>query len=953
MTEEQGTSQPLRAWLLLMQLDGGLRCISLADGKDSWTTGHPGGQLSYCGSRRSSETERWMWAHRPPRAACRGCKNVSGLNCSELQVGKDHVDACVDALDVGWEGSGIDCCLVSLPHGDNASAPPLKWCLLTDEWYGDGGTVGLPVDDVLECWKTCSCPTHRPVDLQQRQTSYMELDLFTGKVLSSLGTEADHAMLETVESSANTESGLRLAVQRTDNSRTLVFPLQSMPSRTDAESVTGDLCRSWYAVTSSVEFNVLCMSVDDSPCEPLLDARRDVFCIEQTLAMDGVTASLCNAGNAGGFMEMQLSISSPVVSAHIVWLQQHSIATGDGGAASQVSCEEIPVVNSTGHPRTHIRAGWLQQHKEHKNVLSGFLDGKRRVFFVDSITGTGETVPRVGSQLLPATSANSPTSWRTDDDDDDEAYLLFNRDDSGEAYPTSPSGVSSNALVLRAQTASFTSDNGGSLMPVRSGTSFFDENYEVIALLGRGASGAVLLTRHRVTSLFYAVKVLLVRDNFTEEEAIQEVRLHALLQNKYLVRYYACWSEAVTPCRVEQLASIGLCDAKEAKGMCAISGLQRIGWMGDQGGAINNNLLLAAPQHGNTGVYLAGDDSMESTQAASPLSSVGAMNDEYANSSSETSSSSTRSSETILGARVVFLQMEYCQTTLAHRLGSRTVIDRVENIIIALQMFDGLRYIHRCGCLHRDVKPTNIFLDYRFQMVATDDTSDDADDDDDDDDINNDYENGGGARDGSGATEWTVPGLTTVKYAPSSSAFELLETNASVGSLALHLRRLSDAKEEPKRRKAIRRVRAWLKRRLVQVRVGDFGLAKPLSDQRVDVAGYFNRSAINTVGAGSPLYSSPEQLEGNLCTAASDAYASGVVLAEMYLQPKTVSERLHELRRVREGVFPDAALLSQYPELWVVRGLTRQDPKSRMPLRDASRVLAKTADKLLLSFLLK
>ncbi|KAG5473143.1 hypothetical protein CUR178_03061 [Leishmania enriettii] len=735
-------------------------------------------------------------------------------------------------------------------------------------------------------------------------------------------------------------------------------------------------------------------------------------------------------------------------------------------------------------------------------------------------------------------------------------------------------------------------------------TSFLDENFEPLMLLGRGVSGAVLLVRHRVTGVFYAIKVLVARDYESERDILQEMRVHAMLENRYVVRYHTCWSEVISATRAQQLAFIGVCHPHEANLRCRTllespsslsspevarrrgrSGTWHSGPTSDKDIPSGSKLRCApgAWHHlmlpSCTSMYLVGGDSTSGTPSpkaaqvrsrprlrsngwgtaiadkfavdftdegggevlgdsvrrrhgvasdrirysrtgmASPskvrsqcsprpltlspsspsvcdthaplashrvrrrpfIASVvssgsssaasggifginvegagdseeeetlsmwdNAQGGDDTSSSSESSGDSEGSSSsrrqrgrTIIGKRVVFMQMELCQGTLAQYLASRASIRRVENLIIIIQVVAGLRYLHRRGILHRDLKPTNVFMDYRCQYdkaICQTNSSDTSGVDD------------GAEHDDATTSSWVFLASPTSQCSdeacapPSPSALALCRRHSSTPTRELqpsccgpsmpcaprrtsiapagmqslfratHSSRTSGweagttkslleslpswnndraaldfVRHTPHRvatemlqerllrrppppvsrqrassrgdlvegktasstesvslvrgsdsRHFLHRLANWLLHRFVQVRLGDFGLAKFLYQQELCVDGFVSLNGVNTIGVGSPLYASPEQLQGNRCTPASDAFSVGVVLAEMYLQPKTIAERLTVLREVREGVYRDAVLLDQFPELKLVRRLAVTEPERRMTLAAAHRAL--------------
>ncbi|CBZ28835.1 putative protein kinase [Leishmania mexicana MHOM/GT/2001/U1103] len=739
--------------------------------------------------------------------------------------------------------------------------------------------------------------------------------------------------------------------------------------------------------------------------------------------------------------------------------------------------------------------------------------------------------------------------------------------------------------------------------------SFFDESFEPLMLLGRGVGGAVLLARHRVTGVFYAIKVLVARDYETERDILQEVRIHAMLENRYLVRYHTCWSEVISPARAQQLAFIGVCHPYEANlGGCRrfssasssspattrqnarggtphsptnpdgdtlrrsqsrtaaggwhhliLPSLSRMMLVGSsstsetvtpektpmqsrprlRGGDLRRRIVdecaddstdddgdavLVAQVVKRRGT--AGDGFRHSGADISPSTKIGSQLSRRPLTFSSTSSasawgtrapltshrlrkqlrttsvlisgpssaasdgvsgttvqdgadnegedfesiwddaqgcdsgrsecsgdgygSSQRPEEnTIIGTRVVFLQMELCQGTLAQYLASRTSIDRVENLIIAVQIVAGLRYLHHRGILHRDVKPTNVFMNYRCQyhkevyQTNSSSTSGVDDSSEDEDGTGSFWRFPGSAAsqcvastagNGDGKNDGCVPSpssaLTLCRRHPSSCPPEIPSSGGSpsvscaprrssivplgmqelfraASSLSpgwktematasldnlpswdgeraaldfvmhpphrmaaemLQERLLRRQAPPPARQRArskyevteeeaapagatmpllqsdggrhfLRRLASWLLHRFVHVQLGDLGLAKFLYQQEMRVDDFVSMNAINTIGVGSPLYASPEQLKGNRCTPASDAFSVGVVLAEMYLQPKTIAERLTVLREVREGVYRDKVLLAQFPELRLVRRLTETQPERRMTLAAVHRAL--------------
>nr|CCC91007.1 putative protein kinase [Trypanosoma congolense IL3000] len=665
----------------------------------------------------------------------------------------------------------------------------------------------------------------------------------------------------------------------------------------------------------------------------------------------------------------------PIVSAFILQpCQAHITDTNEGATNdSDVSvlrsagCVEIPVKNLTtpASEKVIILTVLLISGSQEVSI-SGWADAASHAFFPCLTDQQGDptitTVSISGKHCIVEGECDSCEK---------EGDLLEER--TAKKMNDSPEGDSSAVLVVdRSCLACGNAEADQDKAPEtfsEAKPSFFDENFEVLLILGRGASGVALLTRHRVSAVLYAVKVVLVRDKLSEEAVLQEVRLHAMLDNEHIVRYYTCWSEVATPGRLQQLASVGLCSEEEVK--YAFNSIMAYyandkdykydaeSLMRGYNGFSAPRLLLQARCGEGGGAYMEGYDTMDGESESSTNSTTATTRDDEEGSDSGFSdkSSSERSLD-VLSRRVVFIQLEYYQTTLASMLGSRSCIDRLENIFIGLQLLSAVRYVHRVGFLHRDVKPQNIFIDYRAQLAVVDNVSDEEDDEDYSVEVEDkngwtccDVQDGGvSTRTWSGSLDFVDSCNVSRQQQIIRSVFEFLLYHASKPPLSTYLNRVKCAQHDFEKRTMIDRIGRWVCNNFLRLRLGDFSISKSFLAQHVDLAGNFGRTAMNTMGIGSSLYSSPEQLEGELCTSASDAYSVGVVFAEMYIQPKTVSERLSVLNDVRKSVFPEPGILLKYPELCVVRGLTRSNASQRMSISEARRTLRRTMCSILLSF---
>ena len=75
--------------------------------------------------------------------------------------------------------------------------------------------------------------------------------------------------------------------------------------------------------------------------------------------------------------------------------------------------------------------------------------------------------------------------------------------------------------------------------------------------------------------------------------------------------------------------------------------------------------------------------------------------------------SSVKVDSRALGKTILYIQMEFCSTTLRKLIDDRAVQNMTENGIWRLvrQILEALSYLHSHNIIHRDLKPSNIFLD--------------------------------------------------------------------------------------------------------------------------------------------------------------------------------------------------------------------------------------------------
>ncbi|KPI90463.1 putative protein kinase putative eukaryotic translation initiation factor 2-alpha kinase precursor [Leptomonas seymouri] len=187
----------------------------------------------------------------------------------------------------------------------------------------------------------------------------------------------------------------------------------------------------------------------------------------------------------------------------------------------------------------------------------------------------------------------------------------------------------------------------------------FQLHFKVLEKIGFGGEGCVFCVEHRVTHARYAIKAILIHEQ-DEERVVQEAVLHSSFDHANVVRFYFCWIEDIAVSTADRLQ---LCNV--------------------------------------------GEDGMDTM-------SLGCSDRSFPMSSSRDNTLIDEDKDdSVTGAtyHMLFIQMEYfSRGTLADWLRSRKGFYRLEVLQYMRNIVDGLVYLHNQDVVHRDLKPTNIFV---------------------------------------------------------------------------------------------------------------------------------------------------------------------------------------------------------------------------------------------------
>ena len=265
----------------------------------------------------------------------------------------------------------------------------------------------------------------------------------------------------------------------------------------------------------------------------------------------------------------------------------------------------------------------------------------------------------------------------------------------------------------------------------KNSNSRFFNDFTVIKKLGKGGEGSVFEVKNNFDMQHYAIKRIILRLNqIKQKEDLNEINneLYVLSRHKspYLVRYYQAW--------IEDYNKEDYQDDSDFEG---IEGIEEISTISKRKISFEEKSKATLEKDTTTVKnYLSdGIDSSEEDDEENQKLDIWGEDDEDEDENDEKEkekeeedkkiknedkkkvkenkyNSKIRNNKEKIQLKILYIQMELCgNKTLRYAIDNNQLKTQDIKWKYISQLLEAIQYVHARGCIHRDLKPGNIFID--------------------------------------------------------------------------------------------------------------------------------------------------------------------------------------------------------------------------------------------------